>query len=59
MRNVRHEESNCATLNYVTATKGKHTLVVVFKAANPDDKVRDLMNLEWFVFENKNTIACK
>lgn len=40
----------------IKPVKGKHALVFVFKAANPDDKTKDLMNLEWFMFDNKNTI---
>ena len=32
---------------------GKHALVLVFKAVDPNTKDVDLMNLEWFVFEKK------
>ena len=32
---------------------GKHALVFVFKAVDPAVKGLDLMNLEWFVFENR------
>lgn len=32
---------------------GNHALVLVFKALEPADKGRDLMNLEWFVFSGK------
>lgn len=37
----------------IKPVKGKHALVFVFQAANPADKAKDLMNLEWFVFENR------
>lgn len=39
----------------IKSVKGKHALVFVFKVANPSDKAKELMNLEWFTFENKNT----
>lgn len=35
----------------IKPVKGKHALVFVFKATHPDDKKKELMNLEWFVFE--------
>lgn len=37
----------------IKPVKGKHALVFVFKATNPNDKKKELMNLEWFVFENR------
>ena len=32
---------------------GKRALVLVFKAASPASNGQDLMNLEWFTFENR------
>lgn len=40
----------------IKPVKGKHALIFVFKAVHPGDKAKELMNLEWFVFENKKTI---
>lgn len=37
----------------VKPVQGKHALVLVFKAADGETKDADLMDLEWFVFENK------
>lgn len=37
----------------VKSVIGKHALVLVFKAINPEEKNLDLLNLEWFIFENK------
>lgn len=35
----------------IKSVKGKHALVLVFKAKNQEDKMAELMNLEWFKFE--------
>ncbi|BFK04819.1 hypothetical protein F090043F1_29470 [Parabacteroides goldsteinii] len=37
----------------IKSVTGKHALVFVFKAVDPAVKGLDLMNLEWFVFENR------
>lgn len=37
----------------IKPVKGKHALVLVFKADDPIHKDVDLMNLEWFVFEKR------
>lgn len=37
----------------IKSVTGKHALVLVFKANDVNNKEVDLMNLEWFIFENR------
>lgn len=37
----------------VKPVTGKHAVVLVFKGKDAQDKQQNLMNLEWFVFENR------
>lgn len=37
----------------VKPVTGKHAVVLVFKSADPSIKDQDLMNLEWFVFDER------
>jgi hypothetical protein len=32
---------------------GTHALVLLFKSDKPEDRNSDLLNLEWFVFEDR------
>lgn len=54
--NIAPSEGNTAYAIHETKVKmvtGKHALVLAFKAADADVKDKDLMNLEWFAFENR------
>lgn len=66
LRGCVESDHFCSTITFYTAfiyinryesdikpVTGKHALVFVFKAVDPATKGLDLMNLEWFVFENR------